>query len=92
MSVQNRFLISTPPPNIESLQLRAWEAPLREALAEDNLERVHRKVMEAEAAIWFRLQELSNGPDGDAERAVIQRACDLMLKIKTIKLKWPLFG
>ena len=91
MAVQNRFLTAIPPLNIENLQLRVWDAPLREALAEDNLGRVHKKVMEAEAAIWFRLQELSNGPHGDAERAVIQRACDLMLKIKTIKLKWPLF-
>jgi len=80
-----------PPPNVENFRFRAWEEPLREAQSETNLERVAKKVAEAEDAIWIRLQELSTSHEEQIERAAIQRACDEMLRIKTGKLKWPLF-
>jgi hypothetical protein len=46
-------------------------------------------VLEAETAIYDRLQELGDSPDHSVERAEIQAANQELLKVKTEKLGNP---
>jgi hypothetical protein len=46
-------------------------------------------VLEAEGAIFVRLQELKSSQDHNRERAEIEEAVSDLLKIKTERLGWP---
>jgi hypothetical protein len=73
----------------ESFRFPQWEKPYREALGENDTQSLLQKVNAAEAAIFHRLQELRNSPDGNVERTAIQDALKALLEVKTEKLKFP---
>jgi hypothetical protein len=75
-------------PEKQKLQFPSWQVPLREAQSQTDLETVHQKVMEAEGAMWIRMQELAASNDYQ-ESLAIERACRELLTIKTKKLGWP---
>jgi hypothetical protein len=55
-------------------------------LAETNRERLHQRVEAAEAAIFFRLQELNNKHGNRAERQELGDAVRMLRVIKEEKL------
>jgi hypothetical protein len=71
--------------NVDTL----WEAPFRAVQRESDPEKLLEKLHETEAAMFARWQELGTSPDTNAEREAMRRATDVLLKIKTEKLKWP---
>jgi hypothetical protein len=67
----------------------SWKEPLLEALMETDKKKLVELVQTAEAAIFNRLRELENSPDGHEERREIQEACASLLDIQVNKLEWP---
>ncbi|MGA7623021.1 MAG: hypothetical protein WCA91_05520 [Candidatus Acidiferrales bacterium] len=67
----------------------SWEELLREAQAEENLDKLLKKVYAAEDAMFLRMQEMSASADGLLESLAIEKGCQELLEIKTKKLKRP---
>jgi hypothetical protein len=67
----------------------AWVRAYNETVEEKDFEKLHERVLEAEAAIFHRWQELTGLPDGSAEMNALEGACAQLLKIKTERLMWP---
>ena len=72
-----------------SLRYPEWSHKYREALLETDREKLSERVAEAEAAIFERLQQLSQSQDGQAERKAIQDAINALRFIKRDRLAFP---
>jgi hypothetical protein len=81
-----RFCTTWPSP---SLRYPAWQRPYQAALLEVDLKKLAEHVAEAEAAIFKRLQQLSESQDGQAERQVIQGAISALKILKRDSLNFP---
>jgi len=66
-----------------------WQAPVREALVETNPDKLKKRVAEAEAAIFLRLQALAQSSNGAVEKQALQDASQLLLALKKEALKFP---
>lgn len=66
-----------------------WQKPYEEALLECDLQKLREKVMEAENAIFLRLQELSSRTDHHEERRAIEDAIPALRSLLTRKLNYP---
>lgn len=66
-----------------------WESLLQDALVEQNAHKLKEKVVEAEAAIFLRLQALEQTSDSSAERQALRDASDTLLTLKRNRLKFP---
>jgi hypothetical protein len=66
-----------------------WESLLQDALVEQNINKLKEKVVEAEAAIFLRLQALEQTSDSSAERQALRDASDTLLILKRNRLKFP---
>jgi hypothetical protein len=77
------------PENPSPLRYPEWQRPYREALLERDPKRLGERVAEAEAAIFRRLQTLSDGPGGPAERQAIHSAISALKALKRDKLNFP---
>jgi hypothetical protein len=66
-----------------------------ESDSESDLSQLHRRIMDAESAMFERSIELNNGQgqgdEAQREREAIREAASELLRIKTEKLKWPTF-
>jgi hypothetical protein len=73
----------------------SWQSVFRQAQDEPDLAKLHDRVMEAEGAIFERMQELSSDGAGQAARTEsreIQSALNDLLHIKSERLNWPMPG
>jgi hypothetical protein len=66
-----------------------WKVAAEKAAAELDVERFRHDVLAAEAAIFFRLQELPDSLDHTEERGEINVALSKLLELKIRKLGWP---
>ncbi|MGC2193656.1 MAG: hypothetical protein WA628_03200 [Terriglobales bacterium] len=66
-----------------------WKKTLQEALVEVNPDKLKKRVAEAEAAIFQRLQSLERNPDGAEELHALQDASNALLVLKREVLKFP---
>jgi hypothetical protein len=66
-----------------------WEKAVQAALIEVDENQLKKKVAEAEAAIFQRLQELDGSSNSDGERQALAHACHSLLVIKKEVLKFP---
>jgi hypothetical protein len=67
----------------------SWKQLLLEALMETDKSKLTELVHAAEAAIFNRLREMENSPNGREESREIQEACATLLDIQVNKLEWP---
>jgi hypothetical protein len=74
---------------MSDMRYPSWQIPLHDAINESDLRKLPEKLSLAETAIFYRMQELVNSPDGDRESAAIREACRELLRIQTERLKWP---
>ena len=72
-----------------ALHFPEWPIKYQEALLETDREKLSERVAEAEAAIFERLQQLSQSQDGQAERKAIQDAINALRFIKRDRLAFP---
>ena len=74
----------------------SWQRVFQRAQEESDLSKLHGRVMEAENAIFIRMQELSSQDGSNAEARTesqeIHSALNGLLRIKTERLKWPSTG
>jgi hypothetical protein len=70
-------------------QNATWQKTLQEALAENDPAKLRLKLEATETAIFLRVQELAQSPDGHEESEAIRRACREIAKMQTERLKWP---
>lgn len=73
----------------EGLNRFEWQRPLQEALLELDPETLKQKVVEAETAIFERLQELSSDHDSSEERQELLDATNTLRVLKKESLKYP---
>jgi len=66
-----------------------WQKPFQKALVETNPDKLKEMVVEAEAAIFLRLQALAQSSNGAAEKQALQDASQLLLSLKREALKFP---
>ena len=66
-----------------------WEIPYKEALLEEDEEKLKEKILLAEWKIFERLQHLSSDDDHHDERQVIADAVNNLLRLKQEKLRYP---
>jgi hypothetical protein len=66
-----------------------WRVIYADAIAENNPEKLWEKVAAAEAAIFERLQELTQDADSGDERSDLRLATKTLLALKTDTLKYP---
>jgi hypothetical protein len=71
------------------LRYPQWQKPYEEALLEGNPQKLREKLMEAENAIFLRLQELSYHTDHYEERLAINDAISGLRSLQTKKLNFP---
>jgi hypothetical protein len=73
---------------------RSWEQLYQEAVDEPNINNLTQRVHVAEAAMFYRWQELAESKRTPAqqEHRRLQEAAEVLLKIKSDKLKWPGLG
>ena len=78
------------------MPIYSWLPVFQQAEGESDATKLHARVMDAECAIFIRMQELSslNGSDAEVktETQEIRSALHSLLRIKTEKLKWPSVG
>ena len=74
---------------VPEFQYPQWQVPLHQAQMETYLAKLQERVLQAEAAIFERLQELARSNDGHEESEEIANATRELLRIKSEKLKWP---
>jgi len=77
---------STP---LRLLRYPEWQRPYHAALLELDPKKLAHHAAEAEAAIFKRLQQLSNSQDGQAERQLIQGAISALKILKRDSLNFP---
>ena len=75
--------------DLPSLRYPEWQRPYQAALLEVDPKKLSQRVEEAEAAIFKRLQQLSEGQDGQAEREVIEGAIHALKILKRESLNFP---
>jgi hypothetical protein len=68
---------------------RSWEQLYQEAVDEPDINRLTQRVHVAEAAMFYRWQELPESEPAQQEHRRLQEAAEALLKIKSGKLKWP---
>jgi hypothetical protein len=91
----NYFLDSAPKEgamaNLESQDHNrfVWQKSIRAALLELDPEILKQRVVDAEVAIFRRLQELSSGSDSGEERQALQDASNTLRLLKKEVLKYP---
>jgi hypothetical protein len=66
-----------------------WQNEYAAALLETNVEKLSARVEAAEAAIFNRLQDLSQNSDSYTERQVIEDALKSLRVLKRDQLKYP---
>jgi hypothetical protein len=66
-----------------------WKAAAAKAAGELEVEKFRHDVLAAEAAIFFRLQELPDSVDNTEERGEINVVLAELLELKIRKLGWP---
>jgi hypothetical protein len=66
-----------------------WKVAAEKAAGELDIEKFRYHVLAAEAAIFFRLQELPISADHTDELEEISTALAELLELKTRKLGWP---
>jgi hypothetical protein len=71
---------------------RSWEQLYQEAVDEPDINNLTQRVHVAEAAMFYRWQELAGSEPAQGERQRLQGAAEGLLKIKSEKLKWPGLG
>jgi hypothetical protein len=76
-------------PSESALRFPEWPLKYREALLETDHEKLSERIADAEAAIFDRLQQLSQSQDGQAERKAIQDAVNALRLIKRDRLAFP---
>jgi hypothetical protein len=72
-----------------ALRYPEWQRPYQAALLELDPKKRAEHVAEAEAAIFKRLQQLSQSPDGETERQVIEGAICALKILKRDSLNFP---
>jgi hypothetical protein len=70
-------------------QQSSWRQVYLNVHREEGIERLTQAVIAAEAAIFARMQELSEAPNHTDEHNQLKEAADELLAIKTQKLGWP---
>jgi hypothetical protein len=73
----------------EGLHRFEWQRPLQDALLELDPEILKLRVVEAETAIFERLQELSSDHDSSEERQELLDATNTLRVLKKVSLKYP---
>jgi hypothetical protein len=66
-----------------------WQQPYHAALLEVDPKKLAERIAETETAMFKRLQQLSQSPDGHAEREAIQDAITVLRVIKRETLAFP---
>jgi hypothetical protein len=66
-----------------------WKVAAQKAARELDIEKFRYSVLAAEAAIFFRLQELPDSLDHTEERGEIDAVLAELLELKIRKLGWP---
>ena len=66
-----------------------WKVAAEKATGELDIEKFRHHVLAAEAAIFFRLQELPVSQDHTEERGEIDAVLAELLELKIRKLGWP---
>lgn len=66
-----------------------WKVASEKAAAELDIDKFRYHVLAAEAAIFFRLQELPDSPDHTKERDEMNVALSKLLVLKIRRLGWP---
>ena len=75
---------------MSELRYPLWQKPYEEALLESDLQKLRERLMEAENAIFLRLQELSASTAGNrGERLAINDAILGLRSLQTKKLNFP---
>jgi hypothetical protein len=89
MSSPQKVKIDPLPESSSDLRYPAWQQQYQDALVEGDPAKLLERVAEAEAAIFSRLQTLSENPDGRAEREAIQDAITALRVVKRETLAVP---
>ncbi len=71
------------------LKFPKWQKLCQEALVELDPEKLKERVLIAEAAVYVRLQELAQGPDGQEERQALIDVTSSLRYLKRDVLKYP---
>ena len=69
-----------------------WEKAVQAALIETDETQLKKKVADAEAAIFQRLQELADSSDSAEERQALADACHSLLVVKKEVPKFPVWS
>ena len=71
------------------LRFPKWQEPYQDALLELDTEKLNQRILDAETAIFLRLQELTPDSDHHEERSAICDAISGLRVLKTEKLRFP---
>ena len=71
------------------LRFPKWQKLCQEALVELDPQKLKERVLIAEAAVYVRLQELAQGPDGQEERQALIDVTSSLRYLKRDVLKYP---
>jgi hypothetical protein len=69
--------------------LYVWSQAFSEAVREKDPQKLQEKVAAAEAAIFNRLQDLTQGNGAEIEITALREASDTLLSLKTDVLRFP---
>lgn len=69
--------------------LYAWSLTFSEALKEKDPQKLQKKVAAAEAAIFTRLQDLTQANGAETEIIALREASNTLLSLKTDVLRFP---
>lgn len=69
--------------------LYVWSQTFSEAVKEKDPQKLQEKVAAAEAAIFNRLQSLTQGNGAEIEIIALREASDTLLSLKTDVLRFP---
>jgi hypothetical protein len=81
--------MATEDPTSPKILYPAWQNEYRAAIVELDRKMLPERIAAAEAAIFKRLQHLSQGSDGFAERQAIEDALHGLRVVKRDKLGFP---
>ena len=71
------------------LRFPKWQQPYQDALLELDVENLNQRILDAETAIFLRLQELTPNSDHHEERSALDDAISGLRVLKTKKLGFP---
>ena len=77
------------PPSAPKMSFPDWQQKFEDALLEGDPQKLPQLMQAAEAAIFLRLQSLSNSSDGHVERAALTDAVRTLRAIQTEKMHYP---